>query len=118
MRGFGQRKLPEDSSGELIVTKGNELSEIKNVQEFLDPDETVHIVAKQTRRKPGGALMLAPNAILVTNRRLIITNPRVITLFYFIIYIKIFFRYAKFCNTKSFFYFLIFWRYRWPTKIV
>ena len=75
MRGFGQRNLPKDSSGEFIVTKGNELSEIKNVKEFLDPDETVHIVAKQTRRKPGGALMLAPNAILVTNRRLIITNP-------------------------------------------
>ena len=75
MRGFGQRNLPKDSSGEFIVTKGNELSEIEKVKEFLDPGETVHIVAKQTRRKPGGAVMLAPNSIIVTDRRLIIRNP-------------------------------------------
>ena len=75
MRGFGQKNLPKDSSGEFIVTKGNELSEIEKVKEFLDPNETVHIVAKQTRRKPGGAVMLAPNSIIVTDRRLIITNP-------------------------------------------
>ena len=75
MRGFGQKNLPKDSSGEFIVTKGNELSEIEKVKEFLDPDETVHIVAKQTRRKPGGAIMLAPNSIIVSNKRLIITNP-------------------------------------------
>jgi len=75
LRGFGQKNLPKDSSGEFIVTKGNELSEIEKVKEFLDPDETVHIVAKQTRRKPGGAVMLAPNSIIVTDRRLIIRNP-------------------------------------------
>jgi len=75
LRGFGQKNLPKDSSGEFIVTKGNELSEIEKVKEFLDPDETVHIVAKQTRRKPGGAIMLAPNSIIVSNKRLIITNP-------------------------------------------
>jgi hypothetical protein len=75
LRGFGQKNLPKDSSGEFIVTKGNELSEIEKVKEFLDPNETVHIVAKQTRRKPGGAIMLAPNSIIVTDRRLIITNP-------------------------------------------
>ena len=60
MRGFGQKNLPKDSSGEFIVTKGNELSEIKNVKEFLDPDETVHIVAKQTRRKFENAWSLLP----------------------------------------------------------
>ena len=75
MRGFGQKNLPKDSSGEFIVTKGNELSEIEKVKDFLDPNETVHIVAKQTRRKPGGAVMLAPNSIIVTDRRLIIRNP-------------------------------------------
>jgi hypothetical protein len=75
LRGFGQKNLPKDSSGEFIVTKGNELSEIEKVKEFLDPNETVHIVAKQTRRKPGGAVMLAPNSIIVTDRRLIIRNP-------------------------------------------
>jgi hypothetical protein len=46
MRGFGQRNLPKDSSGEFIVTKGNELSEIEKVKEFLDPGETVQVLKK------------------------------------------------------------------------
>ena len=59
----------------LKVTDSGELSEIQRVADRLDSDEIVHIVAKQSRTKPGGSLIGSPNTIFVTDRRLIIRNP-------------------------------------------
>jgi len=59
----------------LKVTDSDELSEIERIKDRLDSDEIIHIVAKQSRTKPGGSLIGSPNTIFVTDRRLIIRNP-------------------------------------------
>ncbi len=51
-----------------------ERDEIKKIASRLDPDETVEIVATQSRFKPGGS-HYTPDTIFVTNRRVIIRNP-------------------------------------------
>ena len=59
----------------LKVTDSGELSEIQRIADRLDSDEIVHIVAKQSRTKPGGSIIGSPNTIFVTDKRLIIRNP-------------------------------------------
>ena len=48
--------------------------EITKIASRLDKDESVEIVAKQSKFKPGGSAV-TPNTIFVTNRRVIIRNP-------------------------------------------
>ena len=57
------------------LTDREELAEIKKIVDHLDKDETVLVVARQSRIKPGGSLT-TPNIIFATDRRLIIRDPR------------------------------------------
>lgn len=53
--------------------------EIEKIRERLDPNETVLLVAKQGKLKPGGAIT-TPNTIFATNKKLIIRNPTMLGL--------------------------------------
>ena len=57
------------------VTDEEALREIKNIAERLDEGEKVLEVAKQSRIKPGGAIIAGGNTVFATDRRLIIRNP-------------------------------------------
>ncbi|AIF82183.1 Short C-terminal domain [Candidatus Nitrososphaera evergladensis SR1] len=58
-----------------VLTDEDDLAEIKKIADRLDEDETVLVVARQSRVKPGGSLT-TPNIIFATNKRLIIRDPR------------------------------------------
>ncbi len=57
-----------------------ELDEIKKIEDRLDSDEQVIIVARQSRFKPGGSLVTTPNIIFATSKRLILRNPTMLGL--------------------------------------
>lgn len=50
--------------------------EIKRIEEHLDPGEEMLLVVRQSRVRPGGAAVLTPNTIFVSDRRLLIRNPK------------------------------------------
>jgi hypothetical protein len=52
----------------------DDLNEIKKIQEMLNPNEDVIVVARQSRVRPGGSTV-TPNIIYATNRRIIIRDP-------------------------------------------
>jgi hypothetical protein len=52
----------------------DDLNEIKKIQEMLNPNEDVLVVARQSRVRPGGSAV-TPNIIYATNRRIIIRDP-------------------------------------------
>ena len=54
--------------------KYEDQEEINKIASKLDQDESVEIVAKQSKFKPGGSAV-TPNTIFVTNKRVIIRNP-------------------------------------------
>jgi hypothetical protein len=54
--------------------KYEDQEEISKIVSRLDQDESVEIVAKQSKYKPGGSAV-TPNTIFVTNKRVIIRNP-------------------------------------------
>lgn len=56
------------------ITNKDELNEIKKIQEMLNPDEEVLLVARQSKIKPGGS-HFSPNTIYATDRRLILRDP-------------------------------------------
>ena len=70
---FGKKNNDVDFNTEITDKKA--LNEIKNIAERLDEEEKVLEVAKQSRRKPGGALLAGGNTVFATDRRLIIRNP-------------------------------------------
>jgi hypothetical protein len=51
-----------------------DLDEVKKIQEMLNPNEEVLVVACQSRIRPGGSAV-TPNIIYATNRRIIIRDP-------------------------------------------
>ena len=51
-----------------------EKNEVKKIQSYLDSDEQVLLVAKQSRLRPGGSVT-TPNIIFATDRKLVIRNP-------------------------------------------
>ncbi|HEY6535405.1 MAG TPA: PH domain-containing protein [Candidatus Nitrosocosmicus sp.] len=61
------------------ITDGEELEEIKKIANLLNPDEEVHVVARQSRFKPGGS-RFTPHIIFATDRRLIIRDPTMLGL--------------------------------------
>ncbi|MEO9362735.1 MAG: PH domain-containing protein [Nitrososphaera sp.] len=65
----------KDKKFNTVLTDKGELDEIKKIADHLDKDETVLVVARQSRIKPGGSLT-TPNIIFATDRRLIIRDPR------------------------------------------
>ena len=50
-------------------------SEQEKIQKRLDDDENVVFSVRQSRVKPGGAAVLTPNTIFLTEKRVIIRNP-------------------------------------------
>ncbi|HVX01872.1 MAG TPA: PH domain-containing protein [Nitrososphaera sp.] len=65
----------KDRQFKTILTDRDDLSEIKKIANHLDEDETVLVVARQSRVMPGGSLT-TPNIIFATDKRLIIRDPR------------------------------------------
>ncbi len=61
------------------ITNGEELEEIRKIAHLLNPDEEVHVVARQSRFKPGGS-RFSPNTIYATDRRLILRDPSMLGL--------------------------------------
>jgi hypothetical protein len=52
----------------------DDIGEIRKIQDVLNPDENVIIVARQSRILPGGSY-ITPNTIYATEKRLIIRDP-------------------------------------------
>ena len=57
------------------ITDKNELYEIYLIKHHISPDDKVLLVAKQSKYKPGGALLTGGNTIYATNEKIIIRNP-------------------------------------------
>ena len=56
------------------ITNKGDLDEINKINEMLNPDEKILLVARQSKIKPGGSY-LTPNTIYATDRRIIIRDP-------------------------------------------
>jgi hypothetical protein len=56
------------------ITDKGDLEEINKINEMLNPDEKVLLVARQSKIKPGGSYF-TPNTIYATDRRIIIRDP-------------------------------------------
>lgn len=69
--GFGKKEEPSFTTES---TDKDELEEIQRIAHRLEKDESVIVVAKQSRFKPGGS-KLTPDTIFITNKRIIIRNP-------------------------------------------
>ena len=59
----------------MIENKSTKQKEVKKIQDRLDPDESVIMFARQSRFKPGGAAIITPNTIFITEKRVVIRNP-------------------------------------------
>ena len=70
---FGKKNDNVDFNTEITDEKA--LNEIEHIEERLDENEKVLEVAKQSRIKPGGAIIAGGNTVFATDRRLIIRNP-------------------------------------------
>ena len=57
------------------MSKNKITKEEETIQDRLDPGETIIFHARQSRIKPGGAAIITPNTIFVTEKRVIIRNP-------------------------------------------
>jgi Bacterial PH domain/Short C-terminal domain len=68
--GFGKN----DDGASIQPLDNDDLNEIKKIQEMLNPNEDVLVVARQSRVRPGGSAV-TPNIIYATNRRIIIRDP-------------------------------------------
>ncbi len=49
-------------------------SEVEKIRDRLDSDETVIMSARQSRVLPGGAALINPNTVYLTEKRVIIRN--------------------------------------------
>jgi Bacterial PH domain/Short C-terminal domain len=76
--GFG-RKEEQPQSFTTGITDKEDLEEIKEIAEMLNPNEEVFVVARQSRLKPGGSAF-TPNSIFGTDRRIIIKDPSMLGL--------------------------------------
>jgi hypothetical protein len=56
-----------------------EKNEVQKIQGYLDSDEQVLLVARQSRLRPGGSVT-TPNIIFATDRKLVIRNPMMLGL--------------------------------------
>ncbi len=62
------------------ITDEDELSQIYSVQEHFTSDEEILLVAKQSKYRPGGALISGGNTIYATNKKILIRNPTMLGL--------------------------------------
>lgn len=67
----GKDLTQEESLGKLQDKHG----EINKIMRFLEPDEQVLFVTRQSRVKPGGSMITTPNTIFATDKRILIRNP-------------------------------------------
>lgn len=75
--GFGDSKEDEEKDTKRIkksLLDGGDLEEVNKINEMLNPDEKVLLVARQSKIKPGGSYF-TPNTIYATDRRIIIRDP-------------------------------------------
>ncbi len=56
-----------------------EKDEVNKIQSYLDPEEQVLLVARQSRIRPGGSVT-TPNIIFATDRKLVVRNPMMLGL--------------------------------------
>jgi hypothetical protein len=56
------------------ITDKDDVEEVNKINEMLNPDEEILLVAKQSKIKPGGSYF-TPNTIYATDRRIIIRDP-------------------------------------------
>jgi len=68
------------SNNESIEITDDDKKEIEKIQDHLDSDDTVLLVAKQSKFKPGGAMISGGNTIYATNKKIIIRNPTMLGL--------------------------------------
>ena len=54
--------------------------EIEKIQDKMDSDESVIVIARQSRVRPGGTQITTPNIIFATTKRIIIKNPNLLGL--------------------------------------
>jgi hypothetical protein len=71
--GLDKKEGPQASFSSDITDK-DEIEEIMKIAPRLDHGETVMIVARQSRMKPGGS-KVSPDTLFVTDRHLIVRNP-------------------------------------------
>src|ERR671939_529065 len=75
--GFGRKEQPQSFTTD--ITDKEDLQEIKEISEMLNPNEEVFVVARQSRLKPGGSAF-TPNIVFGTDRRIIIKDPSMLGL--------------------------------------
>lgn len=74
---LGRRNKPDKEyshDNKKSITDKADLKEINKINEMLNPDEKVLLVARQSKIKPGGSYF-TPNTIYATDRRIIIRDP-------------------------------------------
>jgi hypothetical protein len=64
--GFGKKDQPLSLTTD--ITDKEDLQEINEIAEMLNPNEEVFVVARQSRFKPGGS-KFTPNVVFGTDRR-------------------------------------------------
>src|SRR5215217_792391 len=74
--GFGRKEEPHYTTD---ITDKEDLEEIKEIADMLNPNEEVFVVARQGRLKPGGSAF-TPNIVFGTDRRIIIKDPTMLGL--------------------------------------
>jgi hypothetical protein len=74
--GFGRK---EETHYTTDITDKEDLEEIKEISDMLNPNEEVLVVARQSRLKPGGSAF-TPNIVFGTERRIIIKDPTMLGL--------------------------------------
>jgi hypothetical protein len=72
--GFGSNKREKEPLFNTHLIDADDLDEINKITEILNPEESVLLVARQSRIKPGGS-HFTPNIIYATDRRIIIRDP-------------------------------------------
>jgi len=69
-----------ENNDESLEITADDKNEIEKILDHLDSDDTVLLVAKQSKYKPGGAVISGGNTIYATNKKIIIRNPTMLGL--------------------------------------
>jgi len=69
-----------ENNDESLEITDDDKNEIEKILDHLDSDDTVLLVAKQSKYKPGGAVISGGNTIYATNKKIIIRNPTMLGL--------------------------------------
>ena len=63
-----------------IEISDEDKEDIEKIKDHIDSDDNILIVAKQSKFKPGGAIISGGNTIFCTNKKIIIRNPSMLGL--------------------------------------